>query len=88
MIGRLRHYARGAQLVSISSYADDTGTRAYNLVLTHRRSQNIARVLLAGLHPSPRRTALTWYGESDPVASNATAAGRARNRRSVIRIVR
>lgn len=87
-IRRLRHYARGAQLVSIASYADATGTRSHNMALTRRRSQNIARVLLSGLHPRPRRTALTWYGESDPVASNATAAGRARNRRSVIRIVR
>jgi DNA-binding beta-propeller fold protein YncE len=84
----LRHYARGAELVSIASYADATGTRSYNLTLTHRRSQNIARMLLSGLHPGPRRTALTWYGESDPVVSNATAAGRARNRRSTIRIVR
>jgi hypothetical protein len=84
----LRHYARGAKLVSIASYADATGTRSYNLALTNRRSQSIARILLSGLHPGPRRSTLTWYGESDPVASNATAAGRARNRRSVIRIVR
>jgi DNA-binding beta-propeller fold protein YncE len=84
----LRHYARGAQLVSIASYADATGSRAYNLALTRKRSQAIARVLLFGLHPGPMRTALSWYGESDPVASNATAVGRARNRRSVIRIVR
>ncbi|GEM_PF-2180317 len=84
----LRHYARGARLVSIASYADATGSRAYNLALTRRRSQAIARVLLFGLRPGPTRTALSWYGESDPVASNATAVGRARNRRSVIRIVR
>jgi DNA-binding beta-propeller fold protein YncE len=84
----LRHYARGARLVSIASYADATGSRAYNLALTRKRSQAIARVLLFGLRPGPTRTALSWYGESDPVASNATAVGRARNRRSVIQIVR
>ncbi|MHB8241901.1 MAG: beta-propeller fold lactonase family protein [Solirubrobacteraceae bacterium] len=88
ILRRLRRYARGARLVSISSYADATGTRAYNLNLTRRRSQSIARLLLAGLSPAPRDVQLSWHGESDPVASNATSAGRARNRRSVIRIVR
>jgi DNA-binding beta-propeller fold protein YncE len=88
LVRRLRHYARGAQLVSIASYADATGRRAHNLALTHRRSQAIARVLLSGLLPRPQRIALSWYGESDPIAANATAAGRARNRRSTIRIVR
>ncbi len=88
LVRGLRHYARGARLVSIASYADATGTRSHNLALTRRRSQNIARILLSGLRPPPDRTALTWFGESDPVASNATKAGRARNRRSVIRIVR
>jgi DNA-binding beta-propeller fold protein YncE len=88
LVRGLRHYARGAKLVSIASYADATGSRAHNLALTHRRSQAIARVLLSGLLPRPQRIALSWYGESDPVASNATAAGRARNRRSTIRIVR
>jgi hypothetical protein len=84
----LRRYARGAHLVSISSYADATGSRAYNLNLTRRRSHAIAHLLLSGLVPAPRRIALSWHGESDPIASNATDAGRARNRRSVIRIVR
>lgn len=88
ILRRLRRYVHGARLVSISSYADDTGTRAYNMDLTRRRSQVIARLLLAGLSPGPRHVRLSWYGESDPVASNATSAGRARNRRSVIRIVR
>ncbi len=88
ILRRLRRYVRGARLVSISSYADDIGTRAYNLELTRRRSQAIARLLLTGVFSAPRHVHLSWYGESDPVASNATSAGRARNRRSVIRIVR
>jgi YD repeat-containing protein len=88
LVRGLRRYARGARLVSIASYADATGTRAYNLALTRRRTQAIARVLLTGLSPAPHRIGLSWHGESNPIASNATAAGRARNRRSVIRIVR
>ena len=88
LVRRLRRYARGARLVSIASYADATGGRAYNMALTHRRSQAIAQLLLTGLSPAPHRVAITWHGESDPVASNQTAAGRARNRRTVIRIVR
>ncbi len=85
---RLRRYARGARLVSIASYSDATGTHAYNLALTRRRSRAIARLLLSGLSPAPRQVHLSWHGESDPIASNATPAGRARNRRSVIGIVR
>lgn len=88
LVQGLRHYARGARSVSISSYADATGSSAYNLALTRQRTEAVAQLLLGGLKPPPRRVLLTWHGESDPIASNATAAGRARNRRAVIRIVR
>ena len=55
LLRRLRRYARGARLVSISSYSDATGTRAYDLALTRRRSQAIAGLLLSGLTPAPRQ---------------------------------
>jgi 6-phosphogluconolactonase (cycloisomerase 2 family) len=88
LVQGLRHYARGARLVSIASYADATGSSAYNLALTRQRTEAVAQLLLTGLRPAPHRVSLTWHGESDPIASNGTAAGRARNRRAVIRIVR
>jgi hypothetical protein len=88
VVRRLRRYARGARRVEISSYADATGTRAHNLALTRRRAQTIARLLLSGLSPRPQRVALHAFGETRPVATNATASGRARNRRSTILIVR
>lgn len=88
LVRGLRRYARGSQLVSISSYSDATGSAAYNLALTRQRTEAVGHLLLTGLRPPPHRVSLSWHGESDPIASNGTVAGRARNRRAVIRIVR
>jgi outer membrane protein OmpA-like peptidoglycan-associated protein len=88
LVQGLRRYARGARFVSIASYADATGSSAYNLALTRLRTEAVAQLLLTGLRPAPHRVSLTWHGESDPIASNGTAAGRARNRRVLILIVR
>jgi outer membrane protein OmpA-like peptidoglycan-associated protein len=88
LVSALRRYARAARTVTISSYADSTGAPGHNLALTRRRTRSVADALLGGLAPRPSRTWLHWYGSHHPVASNTTAAGRGRNRRTEIRIVR
>jgi chemotaxis protein MotB len=52
------------------------------------RATNVVRTLITDYHLSPKRLSAAGYGEYYPVASNATAAGRAKNRRVDIVILR
>jgi outer membrane protein OmpA-like peptidoglycan-associated protein len=66
--------------VTISGYTDSTGTAEHNRQLSERRAQAVARYLREhGLNA--QKLDVRGYGESNPIASNATAAGRAKNRR-------
>jgi len=66
--------------VTVFGHTDDTGSPAYNEDLSERRAQAVAGVLVRdGVAPS--RVRATGLGETQPVASNATAEGRQLNRR-------
>ncbi|GAB6852751.1 OmpA family protein [Paraburkholderia kururiensis] len=66
--------------VTVSGYTDSTGPAAHNQGLSERRAQSVVRYLQEhGL--KARQWVAHGYGESNPVATNATAAGRAQNRR-------
>jgi len=74
----------GAYLV-IHGYTDNTGTVAYNKVLSRKRAQAVKNYLRH--HGVKTRTIKTvGHGESSPAASNHTRAGRAKNRRAVIKL--
>lgn len=80
----LREFDR--TLVDVYGHTDDTGSDSYNLDLSQRRAQSVLAYLTSqGL--DPRRFYAQGYGESRPIADNATEAGRAANRRVEIRIV-
>lgn len=66
--------------VTILGYTDNTGTPAYNQTLSLERAQSVLDQLVNDGIASTRMTA-KGMGESDPIVSNATAAGRAQNRR-------
>jgi OOP family OmpA-OmpF porin len=73
---------RGAKVVDINivGHTDSTGTTEYNMALSLRRAETVRDYLVSeGINPSIIR--VSGEGESDPVASNATAEGRAQNRR-------
>ncbi len=73
------------QSVAIVGYTDSTGSEAYNKQLSMRRAIAVKNYLLD--HGVPANVMSTLgMGEANPVASNATAAGRARNRRVEITI--
>jgi len=75
----LKAYPDGA--VSIRSYTDDRGTPAANKDLSGKRAQKV-REYLAKSHGIPEsRLAAEGVGAAEPVATNATDAGRALNRR-------
>jgi len=66
--------------VRIEAHTDSQGADAANLALSQQRADSVRESLLAsGL--SAGRVKATGKGEADPVADNASAEGRARNRR-------
>ncbi|MEM5316317.1 OmpA family protein [Paraburkholderia sp. JHI869] len=66
--------------IVISGYTDSVGSKAYNDRLSMRRAQTVRNYLQAhGLHASQYE--VHGYGFANPIASNATAEGRAKNRR-------
>lgn len=71
---------RGAAVVG---HTDSSGTRAYNLALSQRRAASVRDgLVVAGMDAA--RIRASGVGERLPIASNATAQGRAENRRVVI----
>ena len=68
----------------IEGHTDSIGSDAYNQKLSERRAATVREYLIAqGIAES--RMAPTGFGESQPVADNKTAEGRAENRRVVLR---
>ncbi|MDN2568529.1 OmpA family protein [Aquibium sp. A9E412] len=79
----LQEYNR--TLVDVYGHTDSTGDEGYNLRLSQRRAGSVANYLTAqGV--DPRRFSIIGLGETQPIASNATEAGRAQNRRVEIRL--
>ena len=66
--------------VDVYGFADSVGGEAYNQDLSERRAMNVASILQSG-GVIRQRVAVTGFGESRPIASNSTDAGRAQNRR-------
>lgn len=66
--------------VRVEGYTDSIGTEAYNKDLSQRRAESVKDYLNSQGIAANRMKAI-GYGESDPIATNETAAGRAQNRR-------
>lgn len=66
--------------VLIEGFTDNTGSEGYNLNLSQRRADAV-RMALMERGIASDRIQIKGYGESYPVASNGTAAGRQQNRR-------
>lgn len=74
----LRDY--GSTVVHVVGHTDNTGSAQYNQQLSERRAEAVADQLIrSGVDPARLRS--EGRGLREPVADNATAAGRERNRR-------
>ncbi|MEJ2541897.1 MAG: OmpA family protein [Gemmatimonadota bacterium] len=72
-------------LVMIVGHTDSTGSDDYNQRLSERRARSAANFLMQqGLNPANLET--LGLGESEPLASNDTEAGKAENRRVEVAI--
>ncbi|KVL35762.1 hypothetical protein WS98_13535 [Burkholderia territorii] len=66
--------------VTVNGYTDGVGSSEYNVRLSEQRAKTVARYLQAhGLNA--KQFEVHGYGKANPVATNSTASGRARNRR-------
>ncbi|WP_066700523.1 OmpA family protein [Sphingobium amiense] len=71
--------------IDVYGHTDSDGTDAYNQTLSERRAQAVADYLVRqGVQSA--RIATRGFGESQPIASNATEEGKAANRRVEIKI--
>jgi len=66
--------------VLVAGHTDSGGSAEANQQLSERRARAVADALEAD-GVSPSRIRVVGYGESQPIASNTTPEGRARNRR-------
>jgi outer membrane protein OmpA-like peptidoglycan-associated protein len=66
--------------VEVIGYADSSGTDEHNQWLSERRAAAVTETLVRD-GVSVSRITTRGYGAANPVASNATAEGRAQNRR-------
>ncbi|MFW8566755.1 outer membrane protein OmpA [Orrella sp. 11846] len=67
-------------------YTDSIGTVQYNLGLSERRANAVKAYLVSQGIPA-NRIYTEGKGKADPIATNSTAAGRAKNRRVEIEVV-
>ena len=65
----------------VEGHTDSVGSDAYNQGLSERRASAVREVLVNQYGVESGRVQAVGYGESRPVADNATADGRAINRR-------
>jgi outer membrane protein OmpA-like peptidoglycan-associated protein len=86
MIGQLKADPQGI-FIEIEGHTDNVGDEAYNERLGLERAEAVKRYLYEQHQVPLHKINTISYGESRPVAPNNTRAGRAQNRRVVIRVL-
>lgn len=71
--------------VTVEGHTDSTGSHAYNQSLSERRAMRVRDILVESGVPFARLS-VRGYGETDPIADNATPEGRQANRRVQLEI--
>jgi len=72
--------------VEVAGHTDSVGNPTYNLNLSQRRAESVVEFLVERGIDGDRMVA-RGYGQNEPIADNATEAGRAMNRRVELRII-
>jgi len=75
-------------MIEVGGHADSTGNEARNFVLSRQRAEAVIQYLAVN-HKIPVRRFVTpmGYGETESVADNKTASGRAQNRRVEVKVL-
>jgi outer membrane protein OmpA-like peptidoglycan-associated protein len=78
-LAKILYKYEGASL-TIAGHTDSVGADNFNLNLSQKRAESVRQYLIGKGIPVARLTSV-GYGETQPVADNKTALGRAKNRR-------
>ena len=71
--------------IEISGYTDNVGKPSDNLSLSNNRAKSVVTYLI-GKGIAAQRVAAKGYGETKPVADNTTEDGKAKNRRTELKV--
>ena len=73
-------------VVEIAGHTDNVGRADENLTLSKQRAESVRSYLIKnGIQPN--QVVAKGYGETDPIATNDTDAGRQKNRRTEVKII-
>ncbi len=75
------------ETVSLIGHTDNIGSNASNMILGQRRADTVKNYLIQKGVPAAQIKAVS-KGETAPVATNETEAGRAQNRRTELQIIK
>jgi OmpA-OmpF porin, OOP family len=73
--------------LELAGHTDNTGTADNNYSLSRARAEAVRAYLLQKGIPAARFQKMEGKGQDEPVADNNSAAGKAENRRVVVRIL-
>ena len=74
-------------ILAVTGGTDSVGDAQYNYQLSQRRADAVVNYLSTKYNIPPRKFYLIGIGKEQEVASNNTAAGRAKNRRVEIKLM-
>lgn len=73
-------------IIKVEGHTDSKGSKEYNMSLSKKRAESV-RALLFRQGVGHRWIEVTGFGETRPIASNDTEAGRQKNRRVDVKVV-
>jgi OmpA-OmpF porin, OOP family len=85
-LGRLLAKNPNIRRLRIEGHTDDVGEAHFNLTLSTMRAEAVRDYLVQRAKVDPSRLSFIGLGQTRPIASNATEAGRAKNRRVELHI--
>jgi OOP family OmpA-OmpF porin len=78
----------GSTILRVEGNTDSTGSSTGNLTLSERRAQSVKNYIVKNFpNIPPTRFQTIGRGSSNPIAENATEAGRQQNRRTDIKVI-
>ncbi len=86
LIDKIRN--RNFKRIEILGHTDSLGTNAYNLKLSHSRSETVKNYIIERLNYPPDKIVTKAFAATLPVSTNRTSAGRQKNRRVEIVLVK
>jgi OOP family OmpA-OmpF porin len=87
-VGLVIRQSPSIKKVSIEGHTDDVGDDDYNMNLSQERANSVRQWLIDKEKVAPDLLEAVGYGETRPIASNRTKAGRQTNRRSEFKVER